>query len=297
MLWRNGRAVIVGSNQNTIEEIDVDYVEKHGIDVVRRMTGGGAVFHDLGNINYTIINKSTGDNFGGYEAFTTPVCNYLKTLGVNAEFSGRNDLVIDGKKFSGNAQAKKNGRIMHHGCILFDADFGDLSLSLRPKAEKVESKGVKSVRSRVTNVALHLENPMSSEEFLNGLGEYFRNSIEGISEYKLSPDDIAAVQKLADEKYSTWEWNFGHSPNYDWKNFKRFDFGSVDVRLAINQGIINKIAFFGDFFGVLDKSELEGILCGVRHEKQALRAALEGVDIGLYIHGMTVDHLVELLQP
>ncbi|MCL2617713.1 MAG: lipoate--protein ligase family protein, partial [Defluviitaleaceae bacterium] len=138
MLWRNGPSVIIGNNQNAVEEIDADYVRANNIDVVRRMSGGGAVFHDLGNINYTIINNGRAGDFGGYAAFTAPVRGYLRRIGINAEFSGRNDLVIDGRKFSGNAQAAKNGRIMHHGCILFDADFNDLARSLKPKAEKIE---------------------------------------------------------------------------------------------------------------------------------------------------------------
>ncbi|MCL2617239.1 MAG: lipoate--protein ligase, partial [Defluviitaleaceae bacterium] len=196
MLWRNSRSVIIGNNQNTVEEIDADYVREREIAVVRRLSGGGAVFHDLGNINYTIIHKNNNNNFGGYAAFTAPVCAYLKTLGVNAEFSGRNDLVIDGKKFSGSAQAVKNGRIMHHGCILFDADFGDLALSLRPKTEKIESKGIKSVRSRVTNVALHLASPMPPEDFYSGLARYFQNNAEKLEEYELSPKDIAAAKAL-----------------------------------------------------------------------------------------------------
>ncbi|MCL2856396.1 MAG: lipoate--protein ligase [Oscillospiraceae bacterium] len=295
MLWRNSKAVIIGNNQNAIEEIDADYVRERGIAVVRRQSGGGAVFHDLGNINFTIIHASTGGSFGGYEAFTAPVCEYLKTLGVNAQFSGRNDLVINGQKFCGNAQAQKKGRIMHHGCILFDADFTDLARSLKPRAGKIESKGIKSVRSRVTNVSAHLKNSMSPEQFFDGLAGYFHTSVEGIREYELTNDDISATRLLADEKYSRWDWNFGKSPPYNWENSGRYPFGSVDVRLNVSAGVIEDASFYGDFFGILDKHGLEEVLRGVRHERGYIECAIKNLDIGQYIHGMTPGELLELL--
>ena len=295
MLWRNSKAVIIGNNQNAVEEIDTDYVREHGIAVVRRLSGGGAVFHDLGNVNFTVIHANTPGSFGGYEGFTAPVCKYLETLGVDARFSGRNDLVIDGQKFCGNAQAVKKGRIMHHGCILFDTDFTDLAGALRPKAEKIESKGIKSVRSRVTNVSAHLKEPMSPEMFLSGLAEFFRANVEGIAEYELTPEDISAARALADEKYSRWDRNFGMSPPYNWENSRQYPFGLVDVKLNVNAGIIEDVNFYGDFFGAHNKSALEQTLRGIRHERSAIEDALKDIDISRYIHGMTHEKLLELL--
>lgn len=296
MLWRNDRSVIIGKNQNALEEIDEAFVKANDIAVIRRMSGGGAVFHDLGNINYTIITKRHSDDFGGYAAFTSPVRNYLKTLGIDAEFSGRNDLVIEGKKFSGNAQAVKNNRIMHHGCILFDANVADLARALAPKAEKIESKGVKSVRSRVTNVASHLSSPMTPEQFFDGLASYFKSSVDGIEEYALTDIDLAAAQKLCDEKYSKWDWNFGSSPGYDLKNSKRFEFGTVDVHLEVSKGgSIENVVFYGDFFGILDKIGLEDALKGAYHEKSAIMSDLEKIEVGNYIHGMNSEQIAELL--
>jgi len=286
----------VGKNQNTIEEIDVDYVREHGIPVIRRQSGGGAVFHDLGNINYTIIHQMGEDDFGGYEKFTAPVCAHLRTLGVDAHFGGRNDLLIDGMKFSGNAQAVHKGRIMHHGCILFDADFGDLASVLRPKQEKIESKGIKSVRSRVTNICAHLSAPMTPEEYYSSLADFFRAHEGGLTEYALTPEDVAATQMLAEEKYATWAWNYGHSPAYGLSRAASFPFGQVDVRLDVSGGHIRQAAIFGDFFGLADKAELETLLIGVRHEPAALAAALAAAPIGQYIHGMTADDLVTLLR-
>ena len=200
LLWRNQKAVVVGKNQNTAEEVNQDYVTKNRIDVVRRLTGGGAVFHDLGNINYTVIEKFREGLFHNYEHFTRPVCEYLRTLGVDACLSGRNDLLIDGMKCCGNAQTKRNEKIMHHGCILFAADTADLSGALTPSPLKMESRGVKSVRSCVTNVASHLDSPMDAEAFFHGLYDYFLNHSSEIKEYSLTENDIACIEMLAKKK-------------------------------------------------------------------------------------------------
>ena len=295
ILWRNSQAVIVGNNQNTVEEVDLNYVREHAIAVIRRLSGGGAVFHDLGNINYTLILKMQERDFGGYEKFTAPICAYLKTLGVDAYLEGRNDLLVAGRKFSGNAQAVRKNRLMHHGCVLFSADFDELSKALQPKAEKIESKAIKSVRKRVTNLLYHLPSPMTAEEFLAGLADYFRTRAEGMVDYVLTAEDLAAVNKLTAEKYATWEWNFGASPAYNWQNSKRYPFGIVDARLDVRRGVIEDIHIFGDFFGVLDKQALEDRLRGVRHEREAVAAALRGVNLAQYIYGISLEELLELI--
>lgn len=294
LLWRNAAAVIIGRNQNAVEEMDMDYIREHGITVIRRQSGGGAVFHDLGNINYTVIHKMGEDDFSNYRKFTAPICAFLQTLGVDAQLSGRNDLTIDGMKFSGNAQAVKNGRIMHHGTILFSADVAHLAGALRPRPAKIESKGVKSVRSRVTNVAGHLPAPMAVEEFFDRLADYFRRNTQGLGEYELTGQDIAAVGALVEEKYGTWEWNFGRSPAYNFEKSARFPFGIVDMRLQVRDGAIENAAIFGDFFGVQDKAALERRLRGVRHDRAAILAAVQGVDLQQYIHGITREQFLDL---
>ncbi len=293
ILWRNAKAVIIGNNQNAVEEINVDYVRENNIAVIRRQSGGGAVFHDLGNINYTVIHKLGENDFSNYAKFTAPICEYLQTLGVKAELKGRNDLLIDGMKFSGNAQAVKNGRIMHHGCILFNADVSDLAKSLVPKTEKIESKGIKSVRSRVTNVYSHLPVPMTAEEFYNGIADHFRK--QDMEEYMLTKEDIAAIQKLVEEKYSQWEWNFGKSPAYNWENSRHYPFGIVDARLNVKDGVMEEVHIFGDFFGIQNKEALEQKLQGVRHDRQAIAQALDGVDLQQYIHGITLEDFLNLI--
>lgn len=294
LLWRNARAVIIGKNQNALEEIDEDYAREHSIAVHRRISGGGAVFHDLGNINYTVVKNRGEDDFGGYAQFTGPVIAFLAGLGVKAELSGRNDLVVDGKKISGNAQAAKNGRIMHHGTLLYSVSTQELAGVLRPSPAKISSKGIQSVRSRVTNLADHLSEPMTPDEFLRRLYAFYLESVGGIVPRTLTGEDTQAVRKLEEEKFGTWEWNFGKSPPYDCQKQARFDFGSVDVRLAVKNGLLEKVRIFGDFFGMGELSELEQRLAGTRHRREDIARALETIDLGYYIHGMGREAFLDL---
>lgn len=295
LLWRNKRAVIIGQNQNALEEINESFTRKNHIAVIRRLTGGGAVFHDLGNINFTFIRQARPQDMGDYRAFTQPVCDFLHTLGVQARLKGRNDLVIDEKKCSGNAQTVKNDRILHHGTLLFDANLEEMKGALNPSAEKLESKGIRSVKSRITNISSHLAVTISAEEFLRLLSEYFKTQVPDIEEYHLSQNDIAAVDELAEKKYNTWEWNFGASPAYNLKQAKHFPFGTVDVRLSVQDGIIQNAVFYGDFFGVSDAEELTQAIIGCRHSYDSLRTKLSGFPISSYISGMTEEDLLALL--
>lgn len=293
-LWRNAPAVIIGRNQNAIEEINLDYVRENDITVIRRQTGGGAVFHDLGNINYTVIQRYQAGDFNNYAKFTAPVRDYLRTLGVDVQLSGRNDLTVDDMKISGNAQTVKGGRIMHHGTLLISLNMGKLSGALKPKQLKIESKGIKSVRSRVTNIASYLPD-LDVEAFYEGLADYFLKITPDLVPYEYTEADLAAINQLVAEKYSTWEWNYGNSPVYDLEQSAKFDFGLVDVRLRVESGIICETFLFGDFFGLEDKSALEDALRGVRHERKEIEQALSNLTVGNYISGMTVDQLVDMI--
>ncbi|MCL2683960.1 MAG: lipoate--protein ligase [Synergistaceae bacterium] len=295
MLWRNSASVIIGRNQNTQEEVNLDYVREQNIPVVRRLSGGGAVFHDLGNVNYTIIRAVHSGDFNNYEYFTRPVIEYLRTLGVNAELQGRNDLTIGGAKFCGNAQTVRGGRVLHHGCILYNADFSNLAGALAPRDIKFASHGVKSIRKRVTNITEYLDAPMTVEHFLDGLCRYFAEHIEDIEPYSLSPGDTATARRLAAEKYSSWEWNFGASPPYNMKRSRRYDFGLIDLLMSVERGEIREAHIYGDFFGVRDKEELEELLTHVRHDRESVMSALRGADIGEYIRGMEMADFVDLI--
>ena len=296
-LWRNGPSVIIGKNQNALEEIDLDFVRAHQIPVVRRLTGGGAVFHDLGNINYTLIRPCEAGDFNNYAKFTRPIVDFLATLDVRAELSGRNDLLVDGLKFSGNAQAVRGERILHHGTLLFSADLSRLSGALRPPKLKLESKAVKSVSSRVTNLADHLPSPMPVGEFLARLRAYFLQAVPGLCPYTLTPADRDAVDRLRSTKYAAWDWNFGASPRYTWSRAAKFPFGLVDVRLDVEQGVIRSAAFYGDYFGRLDSDGLAAALAGLPHQREALSARLRTLPLGEYIAGSTLEDLLSLLAP
>ena len=300
MLWRNDNTVVIGKNQNTIEEVNREYVEENNISVVRRLTGGGAVFHDMGNVNYTIIQQYREGLFSNYAYFTEAVRDFLQSLGVRAELSGRNDLLIGGKKFSGNAQCVRNGRMMHHGTLMFSSDVKDISGALTPNVKKFESKGVKSVRSRVTNIASHLPAElagMDTAEFLQRLYAFYRQRFPDAVPYELTAADQAAIRKLADEKYSTWEWNYGASPAFAVSASRKYDFGLVDVRLNVVRGHIKDIRIFGDYFGVRSISELETLLAGTEYRREPITGALSCVALEDYISGMTAEKLAELIVP
>lgn len=295
-LWRNDNAVIVGKHQNTIEEVNQHYIDEHGIKVVRRLTGGGAVFHDINNVNYSVILPHESGLFSNYAFFTKPICEYLNTLGVAAELNGRNDITIDGLKFSGNAQAVVDGRIMHHGTLLFSSNQSVIEGALKPSKLKIESKGVKSVRSRITNISSHLPCSMTTEEFMSGLYSFFRDTLPDCTPYSLTEHDIAEIQKLADTRYSRWEWNYGSSPKYTFSNQQKYDFGLVDVRINVVKGVIEDIRIFGDYFAVKDIKEIETALTGCLHEPDAIAQVLDSFNIDEYISHMTADDLVKLIS-
>ena len=171
MLWQNEPTVVIGKNQNAYAEVELDVLRERGIHLARRITGGGAVYHDLGNVNYTFIAKS-GQQGIDFAHFTAPILRALAELGIRAELSGRNDLLVDGRKFSGNAQYSANGKTLHHGTLLFDSDLTVLSDVLRPDEEKIRSKAVRSVRSRVTNLAPLLQKECQTGEFIDLLADF-----------------------------------------------------------------------------------------------------------------------------
>ena len=285
-LWINAPSVIVGVNQNAFKEVNLDYTERNGIKVVRRLTGGGAVYHDLNNINYTVI-APYHESENLYKEFSTPVIEYLSTLGISAEFSGRNDILVDGKKISGNAQTVYNGRVMHHGTLLFDTDVSVLSSALNPNKLKIESKGIKSVRSRVTNIKDCLKNPLTVTEFLNGLAQKLLTLSD---KYEFSDEDVSAINKLVKEKYSTYEWNIGRSPKGKVTFEERFDFGVLTITFDTKDGVIENADIHGDFFSKKDVKEIAEKLNGVKFEKQAVLVALNGV--GEYIVGANAMDIV-----
>lgn len=292
ILWQNDNTIVIGRHQNTIEEINSDFVKKNKINVVRRITGGGAVYHDLGNLNFSFITGYDKNNMIDYQKYTIPVINALKKLGVNAELSGRNDLTIDEKKFSGNAQSMHKGRILHHGTLLFDSNLDILGKVLNVSLDKIQSKGIKSVRSRVTNIKDYLEKGTSIDEFKELL---LKNLFESndLEEYCLSEDDISSINKLKESKYDTWEWNYGKSPKFNFKNSKRFANGKLEILLNVNDGYITECKIYGDFLALCGVDELEKKIVGNKYEKDDIETLLKNVNLTQYFGNITLNEVLQ----
>lgn len=296
LLWINEPSIIVGKYQNTIEEINTEYTREKGIHVIRRISGGGAVYHDLNNLNYTIIsNRDKGQEGFNFKEFSKPIIETLAELGVKAEFTGRNDLEIDGQKFCGNAQAYIKDRVMHHGCLLFNVDFSALGDALKVSKDKIESKGVKSVRSRVTNILPHLKTPITVEEFGDKIMEYMKKQYPDMKEYVFSKEELDYIAKRAEVKRS-WEWNYGESPEFNITRGKRFKNGKIQIFATVENSRIKNIKFYGDFFGKNeDLSEIENLLKNVKYTAEDVKEKLESIDIGEYFSKFTVDEIVEVI--
>ncbi len=290
LLWQNEPSVIIGSYQNTAEEINEEYIRENGIHVVRRITGGGAVYHDLGNMNYSLIAPSEGLAFD-FKRFTQPLVDTLRSLGVNAELSGRNDVLIDGMKFSGNAQHHSSGRVLHHGTIMFDSDLSHVADALKVRAAKFESKSVKSVRSRVTNILPHLPEPITLSEFKAAFLKHMDES-EGLETYALPAEDLADIEKLRREKYDTWEWNFGRSPASNVVMTKKYDCGLVDYRMNIKHGIIEEMNITGDFFCSRDLGALCEAFRGIPYTYEAVAEVIEKSGAAEYFPGIDPSDIV-----
>lgn len=295
ILWRSRPCILIGKNQNAYSEINIDYVKANNLPVVRRISGGGAIFNDLGNILFGFISNNSSNTFADFKRFTAPIIAALKELGVNATLSGRNDITIDDKKFSGNAQAKYKNRILHHGSLLYSSDMADLSAALNVRPIKFQDKSIKSVASRVTNISEHLESPMDVTEFKDYILNYIMKTTKDASLYNLSESDLYHINKLVEEKLSTWEWNFGSSPKYSLVKEKKFPGGIVEVNLEVKNGLITDAKIYGDFFGQEDINNLETALIGTRHNEEDIRRLLNNYDINSYLTNITIDNLIELM--
>lgn len=293
ILWQNDNTVVIGRNQNAEEEIDRAFVEAHGVRVVRRITGGGAVYHDLGNLNYSFITDAGETENLAMARFTQPVVGALRDLGLRAEASGRNDILVEGKKVSGTAQRLLNGRILHHGTLLFNTDPDMVAGALRADPEKFRSKSAKSVRSRVGNIRDFLRQDMDLPAFWT----YLKTALtgEGFVTGALTPEELEAVEALKRSRYDTWEWNFGRSPAYDKVNKRRWDGGSLEVRVSVKEGRITGIAFRGDFLSRCSLAPLEKALEGVRFRREDAAGVLGRYPLWDYFGEITGKEILDTM--
>lgn len=295
ILWINEPAIIIGKHQNTIQEINKEYIDAHGIHVARRLSGGGAVYHDLNNLNYTIISNKSEEGAFDFKTFSQPVIETLADLGVKAEFTGRNDLEINGKKFCGNAQAYYKGRMMHHGCLLFDVDMTVLGDALKVSKDKIESKGIKSVRARVTNIIDELPEKITVNEFSDKILAKMKETYPDMTEYVLSEDELAKIQKSADEQFGNWDWVYGKAPEYTIERNVRYPAGKINTFANVEKSIIKNIKIFGDFFGIKDVQDIEELLVGTRYENKDVLEKLKTIDTTQYFSGMTVEEVAKAI--
>lgn len=293
-LWQNAPSVIVGKNQNTAEEVNQSFIDEHGVKVARRVSGGGAVYHDLGNLNFTFVINVDDPKKVNFKKFTQPIVDALASMGVQAEISGRNDVLIDGLKVSGLAQRIANGKLMHHGTLMFDVQIEDLVQALNVDPDKITSKGVKSVRSRVTNIKEHLPEGTTLEAFWEKL-HYFLSNEGKDEEILLTEEDYAKIEYEAMNRFGTWDWIYGASPEFNLKNTKRFTGGRVEVLMDVKEGHIEAIRFMGDFLGLEEVTDIEERLIGCRFKRDDVQAILSSFDLQQYFGAITENEICDLI--
>ena len=295
--------IIVGRNQNTLEEINQEYCEEHGVTITRRLSGGGAMYQDMGNMCFSFIVPADEVRFGDFKQLVQPVVDALHDMGATgAMATGRNDIVIDGKKFSGNAMYSRNGKTFSHGTLMLNVDLNVVPQALTVPTDKIASKGIKSVRSRVTNLRPYLApeyQNITVPEFQDALlKELFHvDSLDQIAdkEYHVTPEQQKAIDKIYEDYYANWDWVYGKSPEFSVKRRQHFDMGTIDARISVDDGLINNIKFYGDFFGSGNVQDIEAALKGVRYDHEAIAKALADIDLNQYFTGIERSAVIDLI--
>ncbi|WP_339020774.1 lipoate--protein ligase [Spiroplasma endosymbiont of Atherix ibis] len=296
-LWQNDNTIVVGRNQNAAWEINLQNAQKDLVNIVRRNSGGGTVFHDLGNINFSIIYTDV-DNKAVllFASMLEPVIKTLNNLGVPAKFSGRNDIELNGKKISGNAMWKYEDRFLQHGTILFNANLDKLTKYLTVDRAKILSKNIKSISARVTNINSEIKNKINIESFMDKLIETYKY-LDKIKTIELSQEELQEIKTLSENKFKNPDWNFAKNADFDYRNKQRLEGkGSVEVLLKIEKAIIKEAKFYGDFLGFQGTESLEKSLINTKYETFELQKILDNSDIkGMFGEGFTTQDILNLL--
>ncbi|WP_414047074.1 lipoate--protein ligase [Macrococcus equi] len=293
LFYVNEPSIIIGKNQNTFAEINQTYVDEKNIHVVRRISGGGAVYHDLGNLNFSFVTKADDDSFHNFKKFTMPIVEALNKLGVNAEMTGRNDLQVGERKVSGNAMFQSGDRMFSHGTLMLNSDIEEVVRSLTVSEKKLITKGIKSIRSRVANIQEFLDHQITMEEFKQTL---LQSIFDGpVEQYKLSEDDWKKIEQMSEEKYRNYDWNYGKNPKYNYEVKQKFPGGMLELKINVVKGMMDDIKIFGDFFGVGEVSEIETLLKGLPHNQSAVRNALDTIDFAHYFGRVSKEEFLSLV--
>ncbi len=290
-LWRNAPSVIIGLNQSAYAEVNLPYLKEHGIALARRVTGGGAVYHDLQNLNYTIVGKSRDLN-ADYPEYLHMVVDALRQLGVPAELSGRNDIMVDGRKCSGYAKRVWKDRLMVHGTLMFDVDLETLQEVLSVPGSKMAASGIASVRSKVANLREYLPQFCDVLALKDALNRILAGAD---TEVPMDASKQEAIDRMANEKFRTWDWIYGKSPEAQFRASQKFACGTVEVCWSVHHGLLEDVRFSGDFLGNLPAEGLAARLNGLRYEQNSISAALNGAGVSDYFDGLSPDELTELL--
>lgn len=295
--------IIVGRNQNTLEEINQPYCEQHGVTVTRRLSGGGAMYQDLGNLCFSFVVPADEVRFGDFKDLVKPVVDALHEMGcTGAEVTGRNDIVVDGKKFSGNAMYTRAGKTFSHGTLMYNVNTDAVSHALHVPQDKIASKGIKSVRSRVTNIMPYLKPEYQNLTTMQFRDELIKKIYQTDSlaeaqqnEYELTAEDNAAIDALEQKLYQNWDWVYGKSPEFTVKKRQHFTSGTIDARFLVEAGQVKSLKIYGDFFGTGDVHDVEGALTGLKYDPVVLKQALNKLDLTKYFMGIPHDDVVKLI--
>lgn len=292
LFWRTNPTIMVGRYQNTFSEINEKYVRENNVNVVRRNSGGGTIYTDMGAWQFTFIEKNYKEEGISFDKFTGPIVEALQKQDVDAHFNSRNDLLIGNRKFSGNAQYRKDNAILHHGSILFNTDIQAMVESITVAEDKIIAKGIKSVRERVINISEVMKDNITSENFRDiMLDSLLKNS----TTYTLTKEDIKSINKIQKEKFESWDWNYGKNPIFNISRYKRFNGGRVDFKLNVKKGIIKNCTIEGDFFLSGEISILEESFIDCKYVREDISKLLDTLDIENYFYKITKDDLLECI--